>query len=82
MSPFSITREEMERHANYVWDLTIEKLFDDGVITRAKADEYLGYSLVVITKESIAERFSHFFKGEEPGKTMFRYRLVKMEHEL
>lgn len=79
---FSLTKEEMEKHASIVWGMTIDKLRMDGVISKEDATEYLDYTVVIVTEKSIGERLRRFFQPAPEGRSAIKFKVVNMREDL
>lgn len=76
---FTLTKEQMEAHASLVWGIAIDKLRQDGAISKEKANQYLDYTVIIVTKESLAERLWHFFKEAPKGHSQIKFMVVNMK---
>lgn len=76
---YTLTREDIEQHASKGWDVAINRLENDGIITEEQAEEYRKYTVVMLTKRSVVERFADLFKCEEPGRSVIRFHEVKVK---
>jgi hypothetical protein len=77
---YTMTREDIEQDASKGWDLAIDRLENDGVITSEQAEEYRKYTVVMLTKRSVVQRFADLFKCEEVGKSVIRFHEVKIKN--
>jgi hypothetical protein len=76
---YTLTREDIEKHASKGWDIAIDRLENDGIITTEKAEEYRKYTIVTVTKRSVLEHFTELFKCEESGKSVLRFHEVRIK---
>lgn len=83
MKIFTLTKEQMEQQASVVWGICIERLRRDGAITQEQATDYQDYTVVMMTKESLADRLMRFFKKDTPeSETQFKFKVVNMREEM
>lgn len=75
---YTLGREEIEQYASKGWDIAIDKLQKDGIITSEQAEEYRKYTVVMFTKKSVLQKFSDLFECEEAGKRTIRFHEVKL----
>lgn len=76
---FTLTKEQMEAQASLVWGIAIDKLRQDGAISKEDADQYLDYTVVIVTRESLAERLWRFFKQAPEGHSQVKFKVVNMK---
>ena len=76
---FTLTKEQMEAQASLVWGIAIDHLRQDGAISKEVADQYLDYTVVIVTRESLVERLWRFFKQAPEGQSQLKFKIVNMK---
>ena len=66
MKTYDVNREDIERYVSTGFELAINTLLKDGVITDDQAEEYYNYGCTSITNKSVMERMAHLFGKEIP----------------
>lgn len=80
---YNVDNDGMAAQASIVWGIAIQKLHADGVLTDNQKNDYLDYTVVVVTKSSLADRFRKLFRDpEEVGTHQIKYRIVNMKEIL